>query len=56
MHISSFTYPWRRLVLKSLMMGLKVEVENVWEYSRTFQPEISGLSISIGALIGQQLD
>jgi hypothetical protein len=56
MHISSFTYPWRRLVLKSLMMGLKVEVENVWEYRRTFQPKISGLSISIGALIGQQLD
>lgn len=56
MHISSFTYPWRRLVLKSLMMGLKVEVENVWEYRRTFQPKISGLSNSIGALIGYRLD
>lgn len=38
-YVSSFTYPWRRLVLKSLMMGLNVEVENVRNTRRTFQPE-----------------
>lgn len=50
--VSSFTYPWRRLVLKSLMMGLIVKVEEGREYRGELFPEVSGLGSSIRALIG----